>query len=91
MKKIDEHEINRVLNTIQKVEASEFLLTRIQQRIKQAKEEKVTAFGAWSMGIAFVLVLFLNVKIFTEVSSTNTSTESLVETMNLIDNSTLYN
>jgi hypothetical protein len=90
MTKIDENELNRALSTIQKVEASDFLLTRIQQRIRQSKEAKVGSLGAWSMGLVFVLVLFLNVKVFTWNSTSDTSVKSLAETMNLIDNNTLY-
>jgi hypothetical protein len=90
MTKIDENELNRALSTIQKVEASDFLLTRIQQRIRQSKEAKVSSLGAWSMGLVFVLVLFLNVKVFTWNSTSDTSVKSLAETMNLIDNNTLY-
>jgi hypothetical protein len=90
MKKIDENELNRALSTIQKVEASEFLLTRIQQRIRQSKEEKVSSLGAWSMGVVFILVLFLNVKVFTGNFNSYNTAKSLAETMNLIDNNTLY-
>ena len=48
------------LNNIQKVEASPFLFTRIEQRIRNKKEQKLSAKTLWATVTSISLLILLN-------------------------------
>lgn len=90
MKPIDYNNIEKQLGQIKRLEASDYLLIRIQQKIKADKEELVSTGWAWSLTIPFVILLIVNVTIFTSKINKDTVQQNLLEQMDLIDNNNLY-
>lgn len=76
-----------MLGQIQKVDAPPFLLTRIRQKIENARNSNFSPRLAWSLFTAVVLVLLLNLGV---VISKTSDTDNLADTMNLLPKNTLY-
>lgn len=91
MKQIDYHNIDQHLSKIQKVEASPYLLTRVQQKIKLELEENISPVWAWSLAIPFLVFFVLNISLYTSNNNQESSSKTLIEEMNLIQNNSLYN
>lgn len=78
------------LEHINKVDAPEFLFTRIQQRIANVYTSTFTPRAAWSMGIAFVLILSVNIGIVLKNTKQKNTETTIAETMNLVPTNNLY-
>lgn len=78
-----------ILEKIQRVEAPPFLFTRIQQKIEQTKKEMMPKVVAFTISTAFVLILVINTIVLTN-HSTPSTTKSLVQSMHLTTNNSLY-
>jgi hypothetical protein len=76
-----------MLGQIQKVDAPPFLLTRIKQKIENTHNSNFSPRLAWSLAMAVVLVLLLNLGV---IISKTSHTDSLADTMNLLPKNTLY-
>ena len=84
---------SEILQRIKKVEASPFLLTRIQQKIKDAHEQQVGKFWYRTALATFIVLLCVNIYAIRNINVINTNKsdrDSVFEDMNLIDNNNLY-
>lgn len=88
MKKINENQLGEALHSIKRVEANPFLLTRIQERIKQG--EVASAPLVWAMGFSFILVLAINIIGFSKFSPQEISQAPQTELYNLLPQNSLY-
>ncbi len=79
-----------MLETIQRVEAPPFLLTRIRQQIANRQDAAVPTRWAWAAGLSFVLILALNIYAITGSSRGTRPQANLVQTMDLYPHNSLY-
>ena len=86
MKNIDP--IN-ALDNIQKVDAPEFMLTRIYAKIDSLSEIKVKPGLAWSLIGTFALVVFINAFILLK-SSDSGQTQNIATEMGMEINNSIY-
>lgn len=80
-----------LLDTIQRVEASPYLLTRIQQRIESKQATRFSTTWSWAIGISFVVLLLLNIATLRNNHDASTNENNLAKSMNLLPNHNLYN
>lgn len=80
-----------LLDTIQRVEASPYLLTRIQQRIESKQATRFSTTWSWAIGISFVVLLLLNIATIRNNHGSSTHENNLAQSMNLLPNHNLYN
>ena len=59
-----------MLSQIQQVDAPPFLWTRIQQKIKEDRENKLSPAFAYLLGLSFVLLISLNVWVIAQKKHT---------------------
>ncbi len=78
------------LDQIQKVDASPFLLTRIEQRIANKRSNKLSKPLTWSLGFSFIVLLVINTIIITQVRSTPSEDANLVVALKLMPDNNLY-
>lgn len=81
-----------LLSQIQQVEAPPFLFTRIQQKIKEAEENRLSPKWAWTLGIAVLLFMTLNIAVFSLNSRENKHNyeQEMAQSFQLLPNNTLY-
>lgn len=79
-----------MLEQIQKVDVPPFLLTRIKQKIANAHDMQFSRQSAWAWGLAFALVLVLNITVLLSKATQTENTDNLVDKMNLSPKNTLY-
>ena len=80
-----------LLSQIQQVDAPPFLWTRIQQKIKEDRENKLSPAFAYLLGLSFVLLISLNVWVIAQKTTPATlESKHLAQTMNLLPNNSLY-
>lgn len=80
-----------LLDTIQRVEASPYLLTRIQQRIESKQASRFSTTWSWAIGISSVVLLLLNIATLRYNHSVSSNENNLAHSMNLLPNHDLYN
>ena len=78
-----------LLKKVGKVDAPPFLLTRIQAKIRSGEAERLPVSWGWASGLAFSLLLLLNVLILGRPSQT-APTKSLAEQLQMNQNNELY-
>lgn len=78
------------LDSIARVEAPPFLLTRIRQRIDESNRTRISPPFQWVIGITAVLFLALNTVAILKVTQNTKSTPVLAQGMNVVPIS-LYN
>ena len=78
------------LSKIRQVETPPFLFTRIEEKIAQTKMEKISPLASFGISAAFVLVLLVNAFVLINNDDQKSQTETYVESMNLLNNNTLY-
>ena len=77
------------LDKIQKVEAPEFLLTRIYAKIENLNEVKIKPSLSWTLIGTLSLVIFINAFILVKSSNTNKSSDIVTE-MGIEVNNSIY-
>jgi len=79
------------LDKIQRVEVSPYLITRINQRIRNFQNQVVPVRVMWAVGLSFVLLMCINI---VAISSTNVQNDSTLtewaQQMNLNNSNSLY-
>ncbi len=91
MKTNQVYQFEESLNKIKRVEASDFLLTRIQQRIANQQENNISKSWAFTLSASFVLLFAINIVAFSQWNSSANTNQNLVQEMNLSTNKNLYN
>lgn len=79
-----------LLETIQKVDAPPFLLTRIHAQIDREQQVKLNMKQVWSLGISFAVLLLINVAVISTQVSVENEELTLIETMNLLPTTNIY-
>ena len=86
-----EAKLNRLSN-INQVDAPSFMFTRIQQRIKEQDNEKVSINFKWIYAFSAIIIIVLNIATF-NLNKTNSESnlESIATEMQLKNNNNFYN
>lgn len=81
-----------LLSHIQQVDAPPFLFTRIQQKIKEEKENQLSPKWAWTLGISVLLFMTLNIALFSSHNRENKQNyeQEMAQSFQLLPNNTLY-
>ncbi|MBL7784228.1 MAG: hypothetical protein JNM22_23535 [Saprospiraceae bacterium] len=88
---MDKQDPIHLLKKIQKVDAPEFMYTRIQARIRIQATEQLPLSWKWAGGLAFGMLLLLNVSLLQRRQSQAPDTaELLISNMNLYQSNQLY-
>lgn len=80
----------QMLDDIQRMEAPPFLMTRIQERIKQGDLQTINLNRAAVFALGFALLLALNIWVVFSSGVGQEIAPQLVESMNLHSNNELY-
>ncbi|MFN8316305.1 MAG: hypothetical protein U0T32_07655 [Chitinophagales bacterium] len=84
-----ENELN-ILDQVQKVSAPPFLLTRIQQRIRNKKESQFSPTLSWVLSLSLAIVVVANGAVLTNMIIESKKEKTLLQGMNLLPNNELY-
>jgi len=84
-----ENELN-ILDQVQKVSAPPFLLTRIQQRIRNKKESQFSPTLSWVLSLSLAIVVVANGAVLTNMIIASKKEKTLLQGMNLLPNNELY-
>ena len=88
---MDKQDPLNLLKKIQKVDAPEFMYTRIQARIGNQASEQLPLSWKWAGGLAFALLLALNISLLQRRQMPTPDTaELLISNMNLYPSNQLY-
>lgn len=82
-----------LLSKIEKVDAPPFLYTRILQKIENQKQIEVSIAKQWSLALAFLLLIILNISVLTSSTASkqnNKQTENLASGLGLVTDNNLY-
>jgi hypothetical protein len=79
-----------LLDEIGRVDAPPFLLTRIQQKIIEARTERVSPVLAWTAGLATVLLLLINAWVLTSVPTSHESAADMTVNSMFFPKNSLY-
>jgi hypothetical protein len=79
------------LEEIKKVDAPDYLWTRIQQAVESSTVTKFSTKWSYALGIAVLCLVCLNSSLFFSNFNGDSTETNLVETLNLDSNNTLYN
>jgi len=84
-----ENELN-ILDQVQKVSAPPFLLTRIQQRIRNKKESQFSPALSWVLSLSLAIIVVVNGAVLTNMIISSKKEKTLLQSMNLLPNNELY-
>lgn len=84
-----ENELN-ILDQVQKVSAPPFLLTRIQQRIRNKKESQFSPTLSWVLSLSLAIIVVANGAVLTNMIIDSKKEKNLLQSMNLLPNNELY-
>ena len=84
-----ENELN-ILDQVQKVSAPPFLLTRIQQRIRNKKETQFSPTLSWVLSLGLAIIVVVNGAVLTNMIIASKQEKTLLQSMNLLPNNELY-
>ena len=84
-----ENELN-ILDQVQKVSAPPFLLTRIQQRIRNKKESNFSPTLSWALSLSLAVIIIVNGALLVNTVITSKREKNLAQSMNLLPNNELY-
>ncbi len=79
-----------ILSKVRKTEAPPFLYTRIEQRLANLSNNTMPKNVVWALSVAFAILLFTNIYVLKTYSTDPYKTESLAESIYLLDNNMLY-
>jgi hypothetical protein len=80
-----------LLDSIQRVEASPFLLTRIQEQIQSMQASTFSHTWTWVIATTFVVVIVLNLTTVIGNKASLQNENNIATSMNLLPNHNLYN
>lgn len=83
------NELN-ILDQVQKVSAPPFLLTRIQQRIRNKKESQFSPTISWVLSLSLAIIVVANGAVLTNMIISSKQEKTLLQSMNLLPNNELY-
>lgn len=78
-----------LLEKIQKVEAPPYLLTRIEQKIRN-QQQTIGTNWIWGIGLVCCMVFILDFSLLLPIKSDSTSESNLSETLHINPNNQLY-
>jgi hypothetical protein len=78
------------LNKIQEVEAPEFLLTRIMQKIETSKANTIPMYWGLALSFSFALVILFNSIVITKNISSNDDVDSYAKSIRLTSTKSIY-
>jgi hypothetical protein len=84
-----DNELN-ILEQIQRVNAPPFLLTRIQQRIRNKKESSFSPTLSWVLSLSLAIVVIANGALLVNTVITSKREKNLAQSMNLLPQNELY-
>ena len=84
-----ENELN-ILDQVQKVSAPPFLLTGIQQRIRNTKESTFSPTLTWVLSLSLGVVVIVNGALLVNTFIASKQEKNLVQSMNLLPQNELY-
>ena len=84
-----ENELN-IFDQVQKVSAPPFLLTRIQQRIRNKKESQFSPTISWVLSLSLAIIVVVNGAVLTNMIIASKQEKTLLQSMNLLPNNELY-
>ena len=80
-----------MLEEIKKVDAPEFLLTRIHQKIKDVEINKFSLHLVWTFAASLILLLVLNIIIINDGNKVKRKEVNLAEKFHLTPTNSFYN
>ncbi len=80
----------KILEQIQKVDTPPYLYLKIQQRIMKEKGNTLQMSASWGLGIAFSLLLMLNVFVIKEFYILEFYKTDLIQKLNLVSENNIY-
>jgi hypothetical protein len=81
---------NDYFSKIRPVEAPPYLFTRIQQKIKKNKEDVMPGKISWAIGIAFVLIMVLNIGSIVRNGNSKNNRQNYAQAIQLLTDNELY-
>lgn len=84
-----ENELN-ILDQVQKVSAPPFLLTRIQQRIRNKKESNFSPALSWVLSLSLTIIVVANGVVLANMIIESKKEKTLLQSMSLLPNNELY-
>jgi hypothetical protein len=78
------------LNHIQEVDAPEFLLTRIMQKIETSKANTFPMSWGLALSFSFALVILFNSIVITKNTSSNDDIDSYAKSIRLTSSNSIY-
>lgn len=84
-----DNELN-LLEQIQHVNAPPFLLTRIQQHIRNKKESSFSPALTWVLSLSLAIVVIANSALLVNTVITSKHEQNLAQSMNLLPQNELY-
>ena len=79
-----------ILNTIKQVEVPQFLLTRVQQRIRMVEQNRWSPQLAWTLFIGLIFITVLELSIVGKPAFVYSTEQNIVQLMNLHYDNLLY-
>lgn len=79
-----------ILNTIKQVEVPQFLLTRVQQRIRMVEQNRWSPQLAWTLFIGLIFIMVLELSIIGKPAFVYSTEQNIVQLMNLHYDNLLY-
>lgn len=79
-----------ILNTIKQVEAPQFLLARVQQRIRMVEQNRWSPQLAWTLFIGLIFIMVLELSIVGKPAFVYSTEQNIVQLMNLHYDNLLY-
>lgn len=79
-----------ILNTIKQVEVPQFLLTRVQQRIRMVEQNRWSPQLAWTLFIGLIFIMVLELSIVGKPAFVYSTEQNIVQLMNLHYDNLLY-
>jgi hypothetical protein len=79
-----------ILNTIKQVEAPQFLLTRVQQRIRRVEQNRWSPQLVWTLFIGLIFIMVLELSIVGKPAFVYSTEQNIVQLMNLHYDNLLY-
>ena len=80
----------KLLEQIQKVDAPPFMLTSIMERINVVSSNWITPKKAWSLVVAFTLLIILNAYAILQLRSSSRNERNLAQTFQLMPQNNFY-
>lgn len=90
MKINNSHDFLEPLQTVEKIEVSPFLFSRIEQKIQTFRENTVSTKIGWTMVTSVSLIVVFNLFIFTQSSWNPKENNNLLQTLQIQNNNSLY-